>query len=63
MNFRVYEKDTDKDVTEYEEWFIDPDGDLRYRTDDTSKVGFPLAIANGDYYYKIEIECSRNRDN
>ena len=56
MKFRVYEMETNKDVTDERDWFIDIDGDLRYITDDKNKVGFPLAIANGDYYYKLEIE-------
>lgn len=57
MNFRVFEIDTNKDVTMEEEWFIDTDGDLRYKTCDEDEVGFPLAIANASrYYYKLEIE-------
>lgn len=56
MKFRVFEMETDKDLTDERDWYIDTDGDLRYITDDINKVGFPLAIANGDYYYKLEIE-------
>lgn len=56
MKFRVFEMEADKDVTDERDWYIDTDGDLRYITDDMNKVGFPLAIANGDYYYKLEIE-------
>jgi hypothetical protein len=56
MKFRVFEMETNKDVTNEEDWYIDTDGDLRYITADINKVGFPLAIANGDYYYKLEIE-------
>ena len=56
MNFRVFEMETNKDVTDERNWYIDTDGDLRYPTNEVSKVGFPLAIANGDYYYKLEIE-------
>ena len=53
MKFRVYERDTDRDVTDDKDWFIDIDGDLRMMTDDTS---FPLHIMSNDYYYKLEIE-------
>lgn len=56
MKFRVYEFETNKDVTDERDWFIDIDGDLRYLTNDMDKIGFPLAIANGEYYYKLEIE-------
>lgn len=55
MKFRVFEMETDKDVTDERDWYIYIDGDLRYITDDINKVGFPLAIVNGDYYYKLEI--------
>ena len=56
MKFRVFEMEADKDVTNERDWFIDVDGDLRYLTNNADKIGFPLAIANGDYYYKLEIE-------
>lgn len=56
MKFRVFEMETDKDVTNERDWYIDTDGDLRYITNNMNKVGFPLAVANGDYYYKLEIE-------
>lgn len=57
MNFRVFEMETNEDVTMKQEWFIDTDGDLRYITSDKNEVGFPLAIANAcRYYYKLEIE-------
>ena len=56
MTFRVFEMETDKDVTDERDWYIDTDGDLRYITENMDKVGFPLAIANDDYYYKLEIE-------
>ena len=53
MNFRVYEFETDKDVTNKKEWFIDTDGDLRFLTND---VDDPLQMTDGQYYYKLEIE-------
>ena len=56
MKFRVFEMETDKDVTNERDWYIDTYGDLRYITNNMNKVGFPLAVANGDYYYKLEIE-------
>lgn len=52
MTFRVYEKGTDKDVTDEELWYIDTDGNLRIETSD---VEYRMQIA-GDYYYKLEIE-------
>lgn len=53
MTFRVYELETNKDVTDEKEWYIDTDGDLRFMTYD---IDFPLQMTDGEYYYKLEIE-------
>lgn len=45
--------ETNKDVTDEQFWYIDTDGDLRFMTDD---IDYPLRIASGKYYYKLEIE-------
>ena len=55
MKFRVFEMETDKDVTDERDWFIDVDGDLRCLTDNANKLGSHITIANDDYYYKLEI--------
>ena len=54
MKFKVYECGTDKDVTDDKAWYIDIDGNLLYWTDSNDDA--PLYIANGIYYYKLEIE-------
>lgn len=53
MTFRVYEVETNKDVTDKKEWYIDIDGNLRFMTND---IDFPLQMTDGEYYYKLEIE-------
>ncbi len=53
MKFKVYELGTDKDVTDKEEWYIDIDGNLLFITND---IDSPLYMADGTYYYKLEIE-------
>lgn len=50
MKFRVYETDTDEDVTDKCEWFIDNTGKLLCMTDYS-----PVYVAENKYYYKIEI--------
>lgn len=50
MRFKVYEKSTDREITDNRDWFIDEDGYLRYYDTDTRK----LAVAEDDCYYKIE---------
>ena len=53
--FRVFDKETHKDVTDERKWFIDSYGELRYLTDNKNKIGFPLAISNGEHYFELEI--------
>ncbi len=55
MKFKVYEYglQTEKEVTEEKEWFIDTDGNLMFMTDD---IDCPLHEAGREYYYKLEIE-------
>ena len=52
MNFKVYETVTGNDVTQEKEWYVDADGYLYYMTND---VDSPLYVADGQYYYKMEI--------
>ena len=53
MKFKVLETVTDKDVTKEKEWYIDTDGNLYFLTND---IDFPLELASGEYYYKLEID-------
>ena len=52
MKFRVYETATDNDVTYERDWYIDINGYLCYATND---VDSSVYMADGGYYYKMEI--------
>ena len=53
MKFRVYETETNKDVTNACEWFINNDGKLLCMPEYT-----PVFAAESKYYYKLEITVS-----
>ena len=55
MKFRVYEKETNKDITDKCDFFIDKNGKLLC---DAENRGIPVYLADGYYYYKLEIEAS-----
>lgn len=52
MKFKVYECETDKDVTDERDWYIDTNGRLCYRVDD---MNCTLYEASGQHYYKLEV--------
>lgn len=54
MKFRVYERGTNKDVTDLFDWFIDKEGKLLCMIDYA-----PVYIIEDKYYYKLEVTvCS-----
>ena len=50
MKFKVYECETDKDVTDERDWYIDTDGDLCYMLDD---INGAIYEPNGRHYYRL----------
>lgn len=53
MKFKVYELETNKDVTDECEWFVDKTGKLLCMTD-----YLPVYATENKYYYKLEITIS-----
>jgi len=53
MKFKVFELNTDEDITDEREWYISPCGNLYFMTYD---VSCPIEMASGEFYYKLEIE-------
>lgn len=53
FKFKVYESETDKDVTNERDWYIDTTGCLCYRLVDMHCMVYE---ANTIYYYKLEIK-------
>ncbi len=53
ISFRVFEKGTNKDVTEEREWLIDKFGYINYL--DKNYPDCPVQCMIGFYYYKITI--------
>lgn len=53
IKFRVYERATDKDVTDNGMWFLDEDGKLLHMDGDI--IRSPVYVSIDYYYYKLEI--------
>lgn len=53
MEFRVYEVETDKDVTDMCEWFLDRKGKLLCMPEYS-----PVYASEDKYYYKLKITIS-----
>ena len=53
MKFRVFEIETNEDVTDRCDFFIDKNGKLLC---DAEERGIPVYLADNHYYYKLEID-------
>ena len=56
MEFRVYEVESNRDVTNEAIWLIDTDGDLRFMADNDPSGSYLAMADSRRYYYKIEFK-------